>query len=274
MTYFNTGVYEIRNTFDGKRYVGSAVSFDTRFRAHVNDLRKNKHFNRHLQFAWNKYEEEAFRIGPIIICSADDLLFYEQRVLDAFWESLYNVAPTAGSQLGWVPSEETKRKISEARTGQSISLPPRTQEHSDNIAKALTGKKLSAETRQKMSISQKNIIRSPLSDATKKKISESKKGNIPWNKGKTGIYSQETLEKMSAASTGRVFSPESRQKMSDMRKGNVPWNKGKTGIFSSETLEKIVKSSTERKHSPETRQKMREIHKKLYAIEKARYAEF
>src|SRR5579859_5347002 len=34
---------------------------------------------------------------------------------------------------------------------------------------------------------------------TKKKISQSLKGNIPWNKGKTGIYSKETIEKIRLA---------------------------------------------------------------------------
>jgi len=43
---------------------------------------------------------------------------------------------------------------------------------------------------------------------------------IPWNKGKTGIYSKETL-----------------QKMSESRKGRIPWMKGKK--HSEETLKKV-----------------------------------
>lgn len=39
------------------------------------------------------------------------------------------------------PSEETRLKISEAKTGVSITLPPRTQEHCDNLSKSLKGKK-------------------------------------------------------------------------------------------------------------------------------------
>jgi len=37
----------------------------------------------------------------------------------------------------------------------------------------------------------------------RKKISKSKKGHIPWNKGKTGVYSKETLKKISKSSKGR-----------------------------------------------------------------------
>lgn len=43
-----------------------------------------------------------------------------------------------------------------------------------------------------------------------------KKGSIPWNKGKTGVYSEET-----------------RNKISQSLKGNIPWNKGKPSGFRS-----------------------------------------
>lgn len=51
---------------------------------------------------------------------------------------------------------------------------------------------------------------SSVSDETKKKISETLKGNIPWNKGKTNIYSEEW-----------------RKKQREAHKGKAPWNKGK-----------------------------------------------
>jgi len=37
---------------------------------------------------------------------------------------------------------------------------------------------------------------------TRKKISNSLKGSIPWNKGKTNIYTKEVLEKISQAAKG------------------------------------------------------------------------
>lgn len=65
------------------------------------------------------------------------------------------------------------------------------------------------------------------SDATKKKLSESHKGQIPWCKGKTNVFSKETLEKMSLAKkgkdnhcTGRVVSKETREKISAKLKIN------------------------------------------------------
>jgi len=268
MTHLNTGIYEIRNTTNGKRYVGSAISFDTRFRAHLNDLRKDKHPNRHLQFAWNKYGEESFQIGPIIICSVKDLLFYEQIILDTFYDSLYNLAPTAGSQLGFRFSKESRLKMSITRTGQSIILPPRTKEHSLAISKANTGKTQSLKTRQKRSDSMKgkNLGRKA-SDQAKKNISDAKKGCIPWNKGKTGVYSADTLARISVTSTGRVFSPKSRQKMADSRKGKPNGFQGKH--HTPEALDKIAAAGRKQVQSRETRQKRSDSIKRWHAERKA-----
>jgi group I intron endonuclease len=257
MSALNTGIYEIKNTANGKRYVGSAIDFQTRFRTHLNNLRKNKHSNRHLQFAWNKYGEQSFVFNVILYCSPRNLLFYEQRALDVY-NTLYNLAPTAGSQLGVHFSDEGKANISKAKKGKSITKPPpRSDEHRAAISKALKGKKLSEETRRKMSESQKMVVRTPLSEETKRKISESKKGrSTPWNKGKTGVYSQETLARISETSTGRVFSEESRQKMSASRKGRPAWNKGIP--HTPEAVAKIAEASRNRRHSPETRRKISE----------------
>ncbi len=63
----------------------------------------------------------------------------------------------------------------------------------------------------------------------RRKNSESQKGHLPWNKGKTGIYSEETLRKMSEVQ---------------------PWNKGKIGIYSEETLRKMSESKKGKKKLP------------------------
>ena len=51
--------------------------------------------------------------------------------------------------------------------------------------------------------------RQPFTEQRKKNISKSLKGKTPWNKGKTGIYSEESLSKMREA-----------------KKDYVPWNAG------------------------------------------------
>jgi len=62
------------------------------------------------------------------------------------------------------------------------------------------------------------------SEESKKKNSESQKDRIPWNKGRTGVYSEETLIKISESlkgekspNYGRCFPKETREKMSKTR---------------------------------------------------------
>lgn len=64
-----------------------------------------------------------------------------------------------------------------------------------------------------------------LLEETKRKISETLKGRVAWNKGKH--HSEEQKRKISQANKGRVFSEEHKQKISESMKGKEPWNKGK-----------------------------------------------
>ena len=51
-----------------------------------------------------------------------------------------------------------------------------------------------------------------------------RKGNIPWNKGKIGIYSEETKKRMGADKVGKATSEETRRKLSEVHKGKMPKN--------------------------------------------------
>lgn len=117
------GVYQIRNTVNGKRYVGSASSaggIQARFKAHRNALKRGDHKNEHLLRAWRKYGAEAFVFEPLLICASEDCLMYEQFALDTgLFE--YNICPTAENVLGRRHSEETKAKISAAHRGKKFS---------------------------------------------------------------------------------------------------------------------------------------------------------
>ena len=64
--------------------------------------------------------------------------------------------------------------------------------------------------------------RKPLTEETKEKIKKSNTGKVPWNKGKTEIYSKETLEKMRQAKEN--YTPWNAGL--DMKQlGYVSWNK-------------------------------------------------
>jgi len=102
----------------------------------------------------------------------------------------------------------------------------------DNVRRCPAQKELTAKNNR-------NREYKPHTEETKLKISILKKGSIPWNKGKTDVYSEKTLEIMSNSGKRENLSEETLSKMSRSSKGRPAWNKGKTGIYTEETLNKI-----------------------------------
>lgn len=73
-----SGVYSISCRASGKMYIGCSTNILVRLAHHTNVLRKNKHCNRKLQNAWNKYGSENFFADVIQYC---DDIYDEER----FW---------------------------------------------------------------------------------------------------------------------------------------------------------------------------------------------
>lgn len=141
----NCGIYEIRNTVNGRRYVGSSKGLTKRFEDHKGMLRRGKHHNLPLQRAWAKYGAESFVFNILAFLELSDVVATEQRLLDLEFSSEpapYNICKFAianaeGSKWNdcskakarlrpaWnkgIPhSEETKLKISKARLGSKWS---------------------------------------------------------------------------------------------------------------------------------------------------------
>ncbi len=195
-----SGIYKITNTINGKVYVGSAVNFDTRWKEHIRELRKGTHHSSALQNAWNKYGEDNFEFSIIEECERTRkvLLGREQYWMDTL-DSVakgYNIAKTAGSQLGMKMSPE--------------AIAARVEKN--------TGKKRTPETRALMSEVQSN--RSPewcANISASKKRYWAEKGTDSIKGENNPMYgkspSQETLEKMSKSLTGKKRTPEQRAKM-------------------------------------------------------------
>jgi group I intron endonuclease len=133
-----SGTYHILNLVNKKLYIGSTNNLYKRMYEHYRNLIQNKHPNKHLQNAWNKYGEDNFRFFVNGINEdVSTLINDEQFRIDLFVKHrpdlLYNINLTAGSVLGFKHSNDTKKKLSENHLG----------------------KKPSEETRKKMSITRR-----------------------------------------------------------------------------------------------------------------------
>ena len=136
-----TGIYQIINISNDKRYIGSAVDLKKRKREHFQQLKKNTHSNRYLKNAYNKYGVDNFKFEVLLYCSKEDLIFYEQRAINAYdFKTLYNIAPTAGSALGVKHTDEVNIAKSKRQKGRIV-----TEETRLKISIGHKGKKLSTE---------------------------------------------------------------------------------------------------------------------------------
>lgn len=178
------GVYQIVNTENGKRYIGSAKCFHARKGKHLSALSLGKHHAKHLQSAFRKYGDAAFSFSILLVCAPEDLLFYEQRAIDRL-QPEYNSSPTAGNTLGVRCDPERRRKISAAHKGKIL-----TEEHRRNISLGNMGRTPSDETRVKLAAAVK--VRSENLE-WRRKLSEAKLGTR---------MSEENKEKLRKARTG------------------------------------------------------------------------
>lgn len=173
-----SGVYCIASC-DGRRYIGSAVNIDKRWKEHRRGLSTGKHHSRFMQRVWNKRGPGAFAFSVLLLCDREKLLMYEQRCLDAF-KPEFNTCPTAGSRLGSKMSDEARARMSASSA---------SRRRGSNFK----GRKHSPESLAKISASRKG------------------KGGGP--------RSPERLAKISAALKGRVITDEQRQKIAATLRG-------------------------------------------------------
>lgn len=74
------GIYGIHNTLTDTWYVGQSNDIDWRWYEHKSDLNANRHHNKHLQRAYNKYGRNAFVWSVLEECSIEQL---DER--EIFW---------------------------------------------------------------------------------------------------------------------------------------------------------------------------------------------
>lgn len=141
--YSAKGIYQIECLVNHKKYVGqSKVAIGTRKTAHFLNLRRGIHYNREMQKDYDRYGEKNFEFS--LIEEVDDIEKLDER--EKFWikekntiETGYNLCLGGAGAPGIKRSEETKRMIGEKN------------------AINMLGKKITSETRKKMSDTHKRI---------------------------------------------------------------------------------------------------------------------
>jgi len=128
------------------------MDLERRKRQHFRVLRKGKHWSSSLQSEYDKYGKEAFNFKILALCELEDLIRFEQNLLNCF-KPAYNLSPTAGSPLGIIRSIEARQKMSDAKTG---IIPwnkgiPHSEATRKKIGDANRGRHFSEAVRRKMS---------------------------------------------------------------------------------------------------------------------------
>lgn len=202
-----SGVYEIRCIVSNKFYVGSAVDLRARRSDHGKALRGNRHRNRHLQNAWNKYGESSFVFSVLeFVKDKEKLIEREQHYIDTS-NPEYNIARVAGSCLGYRHTEEAKMKVSKANKGRVFSediLKKKRSVMRDIITKNI-GVPRSESTKEKL---RKAMTGRVMSEETKNKIRRANTGRV---------VSEETCRKLHVLGCCRVHSDETKRKLSIAR---------------------------------------------------------
>lgn len=182
------GIYKIINKINDTYYVGSSIDIFERWYSHKKLLNNNKHYNKHLQNAWNKYGEISFEFKIIEEQGSKqvDLLELEQKYLNiAKSESTYNLTFIAG---GGNHGNEINKKISKSLkkyykyNGGNWCNKKHTQQTIEKMKinhVGFSGKHHSIESKIKMSLNNpKPNLGKRLSESTKEKIRKKRK-NIP-----------------------------------------------------------------------------------------------
>lgn len=200
-------IYKITNLMNNKIYIGKTTEFN-----------EKKYFcgGQAINKAIKKYGKHNFKREILGYCSSlkelneaeiECIYFFRSFGSDGVKpDNIYGYNLTAGGDggIGRKVSKEAKEKNRLAHLGKV-----HTNEAKIQMSKSKMGKKLSEETRKKMS--------------------QAKTGQVPWNKGRTGVYSEESLSKM----TGWHHTQESKQKMSVSKLGKKFTNQHKLNLSKS-----------------------------------------
>jgi len=197
-------IYQIQSKIKPERiYIGSTNRFSHRKNQHLNSLRNGTHKTAKIVRHCNKYGIDDLVFSVIEPCFPEFLIEREQYYLDLL-QPFFNTRKIADSCLGVKCSDEKKEKLRIANKGHKIS-----EEQKQQLRIANLGKKQSAETirkKIKAHMGKKNIpetIEKMRIAATGRHHSEETKMKLRLiNLGKTYVRSDETRKRLSESLKG------------------------------------------------------------------------
>lgn len=219
------GIYRWYNHIARKSYVGSSIDLEQRKKQHLYLLSRGRSHSPKLQAVWNKYGQAAFKWEILERCSPEMLIVCESkwvRALDSVkngYNCSYDVAsPTRGhthtlaTRINMILAQErprSKAQLEAARTNlleynKGLRGVAKSEAHKHRIAKALTSKTLSEETRAKIGarvITEETRAKfrgRVASEASRRKMSESRRG-------KTGALSNRSRPVFQCSLSGSVL---------------------------------------------------------------------
>jgi group I intron endonuclease len=166
LLFEKSGIYRISNSVNNKQYIGSSLDIEDRFKRHKRLLKNGIHFNRHLQYAYNKYGEEVFKFEVILYCEPEIRTKLEEKIIKILEPNVYNIELSPAKRVYARRSEATKEKISQKLKGRVMSKDTRekmslakkgtirTESHQNNLTNSLKGKKRNSVQRAKMKLAQ------------------------------------------------------------------------------------------------------------------------
>lgn len=154
-------VYVATNAVNGKQYIGiTRLTLDGRRKAHFKEAKWGRHKASPLYKAIRRYGEGAFDFRIIQHCDSYKAAADEEIRLIAELRPAYNLSPGGDGLVGYRPSAETLKKLSDSHKGQignwlgkkrpDIAEKQRARLLA-NPLRPMLGKKHSLESREKMS---------------------------------------------------------------------------------------------------------------------------
>jgi group I intron endonuclease len=176
-------VYLVLNRVNGKKYIGQTIHpFPFRWQQH--QYQASKGSRNLIHQAIRKYGIDQFDTSILAeVQTIEELNALEARYIkehNALVPNGYNL--TTGG-LNYQRSAETKKKMSLAQIGNKKSVGPVSEKHRRNLSISATGRVLSEETRKKISEAKKRYAATPegklmMSKIAKHKLSPEHRANI------------------------------------------------------------------------------------------------